>query len=157
MLQKDYEQNEIEVLIFGASNNNNQLKQYFNTIYLGNIKDEVLLAIAYSAADVMVVPSIQEAFGQTASEAMSCATPVVAFGATGLLDIIDHKENGYLAKPYEAEDLANGIKWCFDNNINNTLSEKAREKVLKCFTLEIVAREYKELYNSLLCKNKLDN
>jgi len=60
------------------------------------------------------VPSLQEAFGQTASETMGCGTPVVAFGRTGLLDIIDHKENGYLAKPFDTTDLANGIEWVFN-------------------------------------------
>jgi len=74
----------------------------FETFYFSHFSN-------YSAADVLVVPSIQESLGQSASEAMACGTPVVAFSDTGLSDIVDHKVNGYLAKTYFEEDLARGI------------------------------------------------
>ena len=51
----------------------------------------------------------QEAFGQTAFERLACGTPVVCFDATGLLDIVEHQINGYLAKPFDTSDLAAGI------------------------------------------------
>ena len=98
----------------------------------------------------MVVPSLQEAFGQTASEAMSCGTPVVAFGATGLLDIVDHKKNGYLAEPFNVEDLARGIEWVLGVSDNESLSVEARNKVLDKFCSHVVARQYVELYRSAL-------
>jgi glycosyltransferase involved in cell wall biosynthesis len=150
-LQSAFKQDEIELLIFGASNYS-QKKHYFRTLYLGQVNDDLLLKIAYSAADVMVVPSIQEAFGQTATEAISCATPVVAFDGTGLSDIVDHKVNGYLAKPFEAEDLALGMKWCLENNSNLELSVSARAKAVKVFDSEVVAQQYKDLYTSILNK-----
>ena len=62
----------------------------------------------YNAGDVMVVPSKMETFGQTALESITCGTPVVAFN-TGLSDIIDHKENGYLAEFLNVKDLFCGI------------------------------------------------
>jgi glycosyltransferase involved in cell wall biosynthesis len=155
-LKSDFNSGEIELLVFGANNRSLQ-ETYFSTLFLGLINDDLLLAIAYSAADVMVVPSIQEAFGQTASEAMSCATPVVAFGGTGLSDIVDHKVNGYLAQPYEEEDLALGIKWCLENNNNQELSNKAREKALKVFNSEIVAQQYHDLYTLILTKGLNNN
>ena len=69
------------------------------------------LRALYSAADAIVVPSRQEAFGQTASEAHACATPVIAFHTGGLPDIVDHQHTGYLAKAFDTEDLAEGIDW----------------------------------------------
>ncbi|WP_081443896.1 glycosyltransferase [Luminiphilus syltensis] len=51
----------------------------------------------YSASEVKVVSSRQEAFGQTAREAHACGTPVVAFNIGGLPGTIDHKRTGYLA------------------------------------------------------------
>ena len=65
----------------------------------------------YSEALVTIHLVRQPPFGMIVTESMACGTPVVAFGATGLLDIVDHKVNGYLAKPFESEDLANGIEY----------------------------------------------
>lgn len=111
--------------------------------------DDVTLRVLYSAADVMVVPSLQEAFGQTASEAMACGTPVVAFGATGLLDIADHQENGYLAEPFNVNDLAKGIDWVLQHSSPQTLANHAVKKIRLCFDYRVVAPEYIELYRSV--------
>jgi len=104
----------------------------------------------YSAADVMVVPSLQEAFGQTASESMACSTPVVAFGATGLLDIVDHQQTGYLAKPFKVSDLAAGIDWILNAPNYEELCQNARKKVLCEFDSQIVADKYIAFYKSVL-------
>jgi len=98
----------IELVVFGSNEPKESQKLGFKTHYLGYLHDDVSLVTLYNAVDIMIVPSLQEAFGQTASESMSCGIPVVAFGSTGLLDIVDHKVNGYLAKPFESDDLALG-------------------------------------------------
>lgn len=118
--------------------------------YLGHLHDDVSLRVLYSAADVMVVPSLQEAFGQTASESMACGTPVVAFGATGLLDIVDHQINGYLAQLFDTQDLANGINWILQHNNPAKIAQAARDKVLREFDSKVVANRYISLYESLL-------
>ena len=140
----------IELAVFGASGSSSSNNFNFPVHYLGSFHDDISLRVLYSAADVMVVPSIQEAFGQTASEAMACGTPVVAFNATGLKDIVDHLINGYLAIPYEPLDLAKGLKWVLDHHSPQELSIKARQKVLDCFEMEKVAHLYKKLYEEIL-------
>ncbi|WP_333442988.1 glycosyltransferase [Microcoleus sp. herbarium2] len=66
----------------------------------------------------------------TASEALACGTPVVAFDMTGLKDIVDRQQNGYLTKPYETEDLARGIAWVLeDPDRHQKLCRSARLKV----------------------------
>ena len=117
---------------------------------MGHLHDDLSLRLLYSAIDVLVVPSRKEAFGQTASESMACATPVVAFGATGLLDIVDHKVNGYLAKPFESEDLANGIEYLLNAPNYGELCKNARDKVVKNFDSAVIAAKYEELYNKIL-------
>jgi glycosyltransferase involved in cell wall biosynthesis len=146
-------QDRLELVIFGASAPTEPLDLGFKTHYLGFMHDDLSLALIYAAADVMVVPSIQEAFGQTASEALTCGTPVVAFNATGLKDIVDHQQNGYLATPFEIDDLAKGIIWTIENRERHQkLQYHAREKGLRQFANEVQARRYLSLYQEVLTK-----
>lgn len=121
---------------------------------LGRVRDDERLALIYSAADVFVAPSIQEAFCQTATEALACGAPVVAFGATGLLDVVEHCGCGYLAKPYDSEDLARGIAWVLeDEDRHKTLSAQARRKAEDDFCLAKGAQRYAELYREVFSTN----
>tara|TARA_R110002096_G_scaffold152824_20_gene316255 strand:- start:9759 stop:10994 length:1236 start_codon:yes stop_codon:yes gene_type:complete len=143
---------DIELVVFGSSKPKISEDFKFNTHYLGQLHDDVTLRALYSAADVMVVPSKQEAFGQTASESMACGTPVVAFACTGLLDIVEHLKTGYLTKPYDTTDLATGIDWVLNAPNYDELSTNARNKVLNEFDSQVVAKQYIELYESVLEK-----
>ncbi|MGA7934434.1 MAG: glycosyltransferase family 4 protein [Kovacikia sp.] len=144
-------QEQIELVIFGSSKPDKPIDLGFKTHYLGYVRDDISLALTYSAADVMIAPSIQEAFGQTASESLSCGTPVVAFNATGLKDVVDHQQNGYLATPFEIEDLAKGIAWVLeDKERHQKLQFHAREKSLREFSSETQAARYLFLYKEIL-------
>jgi len=140
---------DVELVVFGSERSKDLPSLSLKVHYLGRIEDEKELALLYSACDLMVVPSKQEAFGQTAAEALSCGTPVVAFGCTGLTDIVDHKINGYLAKPYDIDDLRRGIEWVLERPNPKELSFKAREKVKREFDSKLVAQRYAKLYEEL--------
>ena len=92
-----------------------------------------------------------KAFGQTGSEAQACATPVVAFNTTGLKDVVDHKETGYLAQPYEVEDLATGITWCLsDKERLKKLGGQARDRAVKLWSPEVVVPQYLDVYKKAI-------
>ena len=119
--------------------------------FLGYLSDPYLLQLAYSAADVMVVPSLEEAFGQTATEAMACATPVISFLETGLASIVRHKRTGYLARFADCVDLAVGIEWVLDDRERlQSLSANARLQVEQEYDANIVAKQYVDLFHKLL-------
>jgi glycosyltransferase involved in cell wall biosynthesis len=119
-------------------------------ICLGMIKDEKRLAQIYSAADLTVVPSRSESFGQVASESLSCGTPVVAFNTTGLKDIIDHMETGYLAKPFQTNDLAYGIGLITeDMEALRRMSQVARQRAVERFDINVTTRMHLDLYKRL--------
>ena len=143
---------DIEFVIFGSSKPQNAPKFKFKTHYIGRLYDDISLVTLYSAVDVMIVPSIQENLSNAIMESLSCATPVVAFDIGGNSDMIEHKINGYLAKPFESQDLANGIEWVLNlgENEYNKICENAREKVLKEFDSRVVAKRYIELYKRIL-------
>lgn len=145
------EHKDLRLMVFGANEPQQGIDLGFPVHYLGRLHDDISLAVLYAAADVTVTPSLQEAFGMTASESMACGTPVVAFGASGPLDVIDHKTNGYLADPYVMEDLANGISWILsDKERWQKLSVASRKKCEDYFELKAVAKQYSQLYKELV-------
>jgi glycosyltransferase involved in cell wall biosynthesis len=139
--------NSTELLIFGSTEPGSSPNLGFKTHYLGWQNDEVGLARLYAAADVFVLPSLQENLPFTVMEAMACGTPCVAFNQGGVPDLIDHQQNGYLATLYEPADLARGIAWVLDDNERlNELAGRAREKIIGTFALEMIAGRHLELY-----------
>ena len=114
--------------------------------YLNRIEDIILL---YSAVDLFVTSSLDENLPNTIMEAMACGTPCVGFNTGGIPEMIDHKQNGYIAEYKNAMDLAKGIKWVLNEADYSKLSNNAREKVINNYSEDIVARQYIELYNRL--------
>ena len=139
-----------ELVIFGQPEPKNPPKLGFPVNFMGHLYDDVSLRLLYSAVDILVVPSRKEAFGQTASEAQACGTPVAAFKIGGLSDIVKHKHTGYLAKPFDTEDLAEGIEWILSDRTSGRLGHTARERSFQKFSYEIVSAQYQAVYQNLL-------
>jgi glycosyltransferase involved in cell wall biosynthesis len=120
------------------------------THWLGRQDDAGCIA-AYRAADVLVVPSRQDNSPQTATEALSCGTPVVAFDTTGLPDFVTHEHTGVLAAPEDARDLARGIAWVLqDPERRGALGALARDRALAEWSPGIVSRAHLDLYEQIL-------
>src|SRR5690606_11204368 len=125
--------------------------------FVGRLHDDVSLAMLYSCADVMVVPSVYENAAKTALESLACGTPVVAFANTGQFDIVDHKVNGYLAENLSSDDLAEGLAWCLERSgAGSEPSLRAREKALRRFDIRKIAHRHLELYEQLLSTRRRD-
>ena len=141
----------IELLLLGIPYFEQIKRTPYNTRFLGTIYDDFAISLYYNAADLFLSPSLQEAFGLTFIEAMSCATPCIAFNYSGPVDIIDHKKNGFLAEYKSAEDIARGIEWLLEDKKRLLrLGKNAREKVLNNYTYDIIGKKYLKLYESLL-------
>ncbi|MFA5986227.1 MAG: glycosyltransferase family 4 protein [Parcubacteria group bacterium] len=141
---------DIELVVFGNAKEDQDQDFGFKTHYLGHINNDMELVNLYSAADVMVVPSLQENLSNAIMESLSCATPVVGFDIGGNSDMIDHKKNGYVAKPFDTKDLAQGIEWILHNENCADLRVNARKKVVATFDSKIVAKKYIQLYEDIL-------
>lgn len=144
------ETNDVDFVVFGGSKPKSPQNFGYNTHYMGHLHDDVSLVTLYSAVDVMVVPSLQENLSNAIMEALSCATPVVGFDIGGNRDMVEHQINGYLTKPFDTDDLINGIKWVLNAENYEELCNNAREKVLKEFDSKAVAKKYVELYKKVL-------
>jgi glycosyltransferase involved in cell wall biosynthesis len=140
-----------ELMVFGSSEPENLPDFGLPVHYLGQLHDDVSLALLYSVADIMVVPSRQDNLPNTVVESLACGTPAVVFDIGGMPDMIDHKVNGYLAKRFDTSDLAAGIDWVLsDDKRHKDLCIKAREKAVNCFDIETIAKQYAELYVSII-------
>lgn len=136
-----------QVVIFGQGEPKDSPSLGMELHWLGHLHDDATLALLYSAADLIVVPSRQESFGQTGSEAHACGCPIVAFNATGLRDVVEHGVTGYLAKPYCIDDLANGINWVLEDNVRHArLTVQARERAIRLWSYDTVVPQYFEVY-----------
>jgi glycosyltransferase involved in cell wall biosynthesis len=144
----------IQLIVFGSSEPEPPPELGFPAQYLGKLNDDLSLALVYAAADVFVAPSVQENLSNTVLEAIACGTPCAAFDIGGMPDLIEHRQSGYLAKPYEAEDLAQGIVWILeDAERHRRLGERAREKAEQEFSEGLQARRYRALFDRLSDKS----
>jgi glycosyltransferase involved in cell wall biosynthesis len=123
--------------------------------YMGFVESVWLQRVIHSAADVFVIPSQQEAFGQTALEAMACGTPAVGFDVGGIGDMIVPGETGLLAPAGNHEALATAILSLLQNDeLRANLGAKARTFAAENFNMQRQGELYFELYKNAVAKGK---
>jgi glycosyltransferase involved in cell wall biosynthesis len=136
-----------ELVVFGGRRGLAHLP-FRSHVFVDFIPDADLVEL-YAAADVMVVPSLQENLAATIMEPLACGTPVVAFGIGGNVDMIDHGSNGYIARPFDAAELAACIDRVLRHPDPESLRRAARAKVEKCYSYPVMADAYRALYGRL--------
>lgn len=142
---------DVVCLVFGQSKPQQATELPFATQWLGHVHDDTTLALLYNAATVMVVPSRQENLPQTATEAQACGTPVVAFNCTGLKDVVEHQQTGYLANAYDSKDMASGLHWILNNNSEcERLGQNARLRAEKLWNISVIVEQYRAAYAKVL-------
>ena len=124
------------------------LNSQLSTVCLGKggryISSPEGIANMYAAADVFAIPSLQDNLPNTIAEAMSCGTPCVGFNAGGIPEMIDHQQNGYVAKYKDVTDLAEGIQYV----LNHDMREEALHKAASAYGETHVAQKYINVYES---------
>jgi len=147
---------EFEIMIIGNyydNKINNQVKQKIH--WIGRIEDDTKLSELINCADLLVLPSRMDNLPQTGLEAQACGLPIVAFDSNGIKDLINHKIDGYLAKPFDTNSFKEGIEWTLNElDSSSQLSENSLKKSKEKFDAIIVAEKYKKLYEKIL---KYDN
>jgi glycosyltransferase involved in cell wall biosynthesis len=142
LLLEDKNFTDILILVFGGGNKNqieNNLP--FKVRHLGYLRDEYSMILAFSSADVFVIPSLADNQPTTVMESLACGTPVVGFKVGGIPDMIIHKENGYLAEYKDIKDLCNGISFCLENKLEG--------KILPDFKKEVILKQHLELIQKI--------
>lgn len=151
LLEKTLDVARIGLVLFGKYDRVVSVNKKITLHHLGCISDESKLAHVYSAADMCVVPSLQETFGQIALESMSCGTPVICFNVSALPEIVRDHVTGLTAKSVSASDLAKKIEhMILHPQERETMGRSARRMVENEYTLDIQAERYLRLIQSML-------
>ena len=147
------EVNHSEVHICAVGSSNKEIEYQNGITFIGRIYDERLMALAYSAADVFVLPSREDNLPNVMLESLACGTPVIAFPVGGMPDVLKTGFNGILANDLTSESLAHSINDFFEGKCkfdSKLISENAKQN----FSPILQAERYKTLYENMLNSNR---
>ncbi|MBW4360365.1 glycosyltransferase [Flavobacterium taihuense] len=156
-LKRAFEQlSDSNLVLCAIGNKNTDLSSVENAYELGPIFDERLMSIAYSAADVFVIPSLMDNLPNTVLESLVCGTPVIGFPVGGIFDMIQDGENGFITEEISVNSLVETLQKflenpsCFDN-------VSIRENAIKKYDQSVQSKKYIDLFNTILksAENKI--
>ncbi len=119
--------------------------------HVGHVENRRLLSLVYSAADLCVVPSLQDNQPNTVLEAMACGTPVVGFDVGGIPEMVRPGISGALTGAGDVQGLCTAIIDLLSQPERRAqMGASCREIVMKEYPLEMQVRRYLELYENSL-------
>jgi glycosyltransferase involved in cell wall biosynthesis len=117
---------------------------------LGYVSTDRLLSVVYSAADLCVVPTLQDNLPNITIESLACGTPVVGFNVGGMADVVSSGHTGVLVPSGSPQALQESIRLALANSEALTeMRAHCRQTAIEKFSIHRQARNYLELYKSL--------
>ena len=105
-----------------------------------------------STAHLFVLPSLHESSPNALIEAMGVGLPCIASSVGGVLDLIDHQENGLLIPPRASGALAEAINDILtDQELAVYLGRHARRKIEEMFDSNRSIQQLEAVYQDCLC------
>ena len=151
---------QMQLLVVGEGPDEKMLKE---KVRKAGIADKVFFAPGndasleeyFSVMDVFCLASTSEGLGFSLMEAMAAGRPCIASNVGGLAELIVNSEDGLLVPARDASALGGAIYNLFsDGNLRQRLSEKARDKAFKSFSIEDSVRKTLEVYEEAAKKRK---
>jgi glycosyltransferase involved in cell wall biosynthesis len=122
--------------------------QYFP---FGELTTERLMSLAYSAADLFILPTREDNLPNVVLEALACGTPVIAFDVGGLPDIVRPGVTGLLVPPENVRALREAIgALVTDDERRSQMSHECRRAAVAEYGLDLQAKRYRQVYEALL-------
>lgn len=145
-------ENQLHIITFGHPS---PLLEELDIPYtsIGYTEENEKLRIAYSAADVVALPSLEDNLPNIMLESLACGTPIVAFDNGGMSDVIHQGKNGFLVSLDDLPNFANRLK---DVLWGDSMSEYCRHHALQEYNLNTQGQRYKDLFEDVVA-NKQSN
>jgi glycosyltransferase involved in cell wall biosynthesis len=119
-------------------------------VFLAGWRAHELLPQALNAADLLVLPSVGEAFGLVLVEAMACGLPVVACAAYGPAAIVADGKTGWLVPPDGVDALSDALVAAATDPQDPGAPGARAYAESRRYALPTIARRLASLYEELL-------
>jgi glycosyltransferase involved in cell wall biosynthesis len=141
----------MELLIAGRASAEMLANFPFKTHHLGPLK-EVNMRVAYLAADLFVIPSLEENLPNTVLESLACGTPVAGFRTGGIPEMVEEGFNGFLSETGDIQGLANAIRKGLRYPDPAQFRRQALEKIKNGYLPEQVCGKYQQLFEKRMAE-----
>lgn len=142
---------DLPVAVVSVGRNQPQVEVNVPWFHVGQVNNDRQLSELYSAADLFVIPSLQDNLPNTVLEAMACGTPTLGFDIGGIPDMVRPGITGMLVPPADAPALGAAMVRLFQEPENlRQMGENCRRIALEEYPLTLQAERYAKLYESLL-------
>lgn len=119
--------------------------------HVGPVRSLLMQRTVYSAADVFVLPSLEDNLPLTGLEAMACGTAVVGFNTGGIPDYVRPGQTGLLARTADGQDLGTRLReLCVDPDRAMQMGRRARTVIESEYAAEHEAAAYQQIYEELV-------
>ncbi len=139
---------DILLVITGIEQDNYKSLFPFDYLAMGSGLSHEEIAKLFQAADLFVCPSIEDSGPMMINQSIMCGTPVVSFEMGVALDLVITGKTGYRAKLGDSSDLANGIKYIMDLDVQSyrEISENCRSVGLELCDPRKQVSKYLEIF-----------
>ena len=125
-------------------------------VFLGYLDSEEEIRTAYAAADLFILPSLEDNLPNTILESMSCGTPVVAFDVGGVPDVVTNGVTGQLVYPGDVSQMGEAIvSLVLNPELRKEMGKRCRKNMIEKNSLTDQAERYGQLYQMLYQDDKL--
>ena len=87
-----------------------EIDSHIDHIHMGGLSDDIAMALCYSSADIVAIPSIEDNSPNIIIESLACGRPLVAFNVGGISELVSSPELGVLVEDVSGASLAAGIE-----------------------------------------------
>ena len=114
------------------------------------VTEDPRAALAYAAADCLVVPSVEDNLPNTILESLACGTPIIAFDAGGIPEMIEDGRTGHLVSGGDVAGLAQALQQVIAGGLaGDAVRQRCRTFAESEYAPTRQAQRYLSLFNEL--------